>query len=278
MGFWVLILLGIMQGLTEFLPVSSSGHLVLLYNIFGIEDNTMIVSILFHVATLLAVIVYYRKDLWILITHPLCKTNRKLVVTTIFTVIIYLVLDPLIEYAFGGGDVLIIFFVITAILLFISDYIASRNRKKNGEPTPIESTPNFDYTNYITDLPLSYKQAIIIGVSQGFACIPGISRSGTTIATSRIIGCDNISAKYSFLISIPVIIGSLLLEILEGGSIAGVNIAGLIVGFIICFIVGLLCIKVMVEFVRKSKLQYFSYYLLALATFLLLNSLFFHLF
>ena len=275
MGFWVLLLLGTVQGLTEFLPVSSSGHLVLLYNIFGIEDNTMLVSILFHIATLLAVVLYYRKDIWILITHPLCKTNRKLIVTTICTVAIYLLIDPLVEYAFGG-ETLSIFFILTAIILFVSDFVANKNKNKNIVAP--ESMPNFNYTNHLIDLPLSYKQAIIIGISQGFSCIPGISRSGTTIATSRLVGCDSISAKYSFLISIPIIIGSLLLEILKGGNISNVNIAGLIIGFVVCFVVGLLCIKVMVEFVKKSKLQYFSYYLLALATFMILNDLVLHLF
>lgn len=275
MGFWILVLLGVVQGLTEFLPVSSSGHLVLLYNIFGVEDNTLIVSILFHLATLLAVVIYYWRDIWILIRHPLCPTMRKLVVTTIFTAVIYLCISPIVDIAFGGST-LPIFFTLTAIILLVSDFVAKKNKQKETNPY-VEPTGK-DYENHIINLPLSYKQAIIIGISQGIAVIPGISRSGTTIATSRIIGCDNISAKYSFLISIPVILGSLLLEIIKGGSLAGVNIAGMIVGFIVCFLVGLVCIKVMVEFVKKSRLQYFSYYLLALATFLILNSLVFKLF
>ena len=275
MGFGILILLGVVQGLTEFLPVSSSGHLVLLYNIFGIEDNTLIVSILFHLATLFAVVVYYRKDIWILIRHPLCKTNRKLIVTTIFTAIVYLVISPIVDIAFGG-ETLPIFFVLTAIILLISDWLANKNQGKKN--IILEPTNQKDYEKYIIDLPLSYKQAIIIGISQGIAVIPGISRSGTTIATSRIIGCDDISAKYSFLISIPIIIGSLLLEILKGGSLTGVNIGGLISGFIVCFAIGLLCIKVMVEFVKKSRLQYFSYYLLTISTFLILNNLVFKIF
>lgn len=273
MGFWILILLGLMQGLTEFLPVSSSGHLVLLYNIFGIQDNTLIVSILFHLSTLMAVVIYYRKDIWILIRHPFCKTNRKIIVTSIFTVIIYLLINPIVDYAFGG-DTIYIFFVLTAFILFISDHYA-----KNTNTNILDDNLSYlDYQKYLTNLPLTYKQAIIIGISQGIAVIPGISRSGTTIATSRLIGCNNISAKYSFLISIPVIIGSLMLEIIKGNSLQGVNISGLIIGFIICFIVGLLCIKMMVEFVKKSKLQYFSYYLLALSTLLIVNDLILHLF
>ena len=273
MGFWILIILGIIQGLTEFLPVSSSGHLVVLYAIFGIEDNTVILSILLHLATLLAVLIYYRKDIWILITHPLCHTNRKLLVTTIFTCLVVLAIKPIIDLGFGG-DYISIFFVITGILLIVSDIVANK-KKKIGV---IENTSTINYSEYMQNLPLTYTQAIIIGVSQGIACIPGISRSGTTIATSRILGCDQISAKYSFLISIPIIIGSLLLEIIDGATLAGVNIPGIIVAFVLCFVVGLLCIKVMVEFVKRCKLQYFSYYLFALSTFLILNSLFFHLF
>ena len=264
MGLWVLMLLGIIQGLTEFLPVSSSGHLVLLYNIFGIESDTILLSIIFHISTLLAVIIYYRRDIWTLIRHPFCPTNRKILLTSIITFIVYLIIKPIVDRVFGG-EFLSIFFVITAFLLIISDYIASRKK-------PIPNTHN------IENIDLTYFQAIMIGISQGIAVIPGISRSGATIATARILGCGNDSARYSFLISIPIIIGSLLLTIIEGGSIASVNIWGLIVGFVLCFIVGLLCIKLMVEFVRKSKLTHFSIYLLLLSAFLILNDLVLHLF
>lgn len=274
MGVWILILLGLVQGLTEFLPVSSSGHLVLLYNIFGIQDNTLIVSILFHLSTLLAVVIYYRKDIWILVRHPFCKTNGKIIITSICTVIVYLVISPIVDYVLGG-ETIYIFFVFTAFILFISDHFA---RNQGNKHITQQGLSKSDHVNYITDLPLTIGQAVIIGISQGIAVIPGISRSGTTIATSRLIGCDGISAKYSFLISIPVIIGSLLLEIIKGENLAGVNISGLIIGFIICFVIGILCIKVMVEFVKKSKLQYFSYYLLALSTFLIMNDLVLHLF
>ena len=116
MTFWILIILGIIQGLTEFLPISSSGHLVLLYKIFGIENDTILLSIILHIATLLAVIVYYIKDIWSLIRHPLCNTNRKIIVTTLFTCIVALILKPIIDLAFDGRS-LSIFFVITGIYI-----------------------------------------------------------------------------------------------------------------------------------------------------------------
>lgn len=266
----ILIVLGIIQGLTEFLPVSSSGHLLLFYEIFGVKGDTLILSILFHVATLLAVLIYYRKDVIKLLKKPFCTTNRKLVVTTLFTCIVYLIFRPLIDSTFSG-EYLFIFFILTAIILYVSDYVAER---KSILKRQINLPSNYD----ITDLPITYKQAIIIGLSQGLACIPGISRSGTTIATARIMGVDSSSTTYSFLISIPIIMGSLLLNIIEGGSIEVTSYVGLIFGFVAAFIVGLLAIKLMINLVKKCKLIYFSYYLLILATFLILNDIFFKLF
>ena len=266
----ILIILGLIQGLTEFLPVSSSGHLLLFYEIFGVEGDTLILSILFHIATLLAVVIYYRKDIIRLIKKPFCKTNRKIIVTTIFTVIIYLAFKKIIDCTFSG-DYLFIFFILTAVILYISDYFAEKN-----DITKRQKIIAISYD--ITDLQISYKQAIIIGLSQGLACIPGISRSGTTIATARIMGIDNSSTTYSFLISIPIIIGSLILNIIEGGSLAVGSTTGVILGFITAFIVGLLAISLMIKLVKKCKLIYFSYYLLILASFLVLNDIFFKLF
>jgi undecaprenyl-diphosphatase len=264
------IILGVVQGLTEFLPISSSGHLLLFYDMFGIKGDTLLLSIIFHVATLLAVLIYYRKEIIKLIKNPFCSTNKKIVLTTIFTVIIYLLFKKLIDSTFNG-DYLFIFFIFTAVILYISDYVAEKNTIAKRQ---INLPTNYDITN----LPITYKQAIIIGLSQGFACIPGISRSGTTIATARIMGIDNSSTTFSFLISIPIIIGSLILNIIEGGSIGEVNIIGVSLGFIFAFIIGLLAIKLMVNLVKKCKLIYFSYYLLILSTFLILNDIFFKLF
>lgn len=266
----VLIILGVIQGLTEFLPVSSSGHLVLFYEIFGVKGDTLILSILFHVATLLAVVIYYRKEIIKLLKNPFCPTNMKIIVTTMFTVIVYLIFRPIIDKTFNG-EYLFIFFILTAIILYVSDYIAEKN-------IITKRLINIPISYDITNLPITYKQAIIIGLSQGVACIPGISRSGSTIATARIMGIDNSSTTFSFLISIPIIIGSLILNIIEGGSLAVDSYMGVIVGFIAAFIVGLLAISLMIKLVKKCKLIYFSYYLLILATFLVLNDIFFKLF
>ena len=130
MTFWVLIILAVVQGLTEFLPISSSGHLVLLYNFFGIENNVKLLSILLHIATLLSVLIFYRKELIVLIKNPLCSTNRKLVVTTIFTCLVVLIIKPFIDKSFDG-QYLFVFFIITAMLLFISE-ATERHYNING--------------------------------------------------------------------------------------------------------------------------------------------------
>lgn len=260
MTIFILILLGIIQGLTEFLPISSSGHLVLLYNIFGIQDNTLFLSIILHLATLLSIIVYYHHDIITLIRHPFCNTNKKILATTISTCLVVLVLKPIIDKSFDGS-LLPIYFVITGIILWISDWFGEKNAH-----TYISSP--------IENLQITYYQAIVIGLSQGIACIPGISRSGTTIATSKFCGVKNDNAKYSFLISIPIILASLLLEIIDGVSLQNINFIGLVLSFLICFVIGLLCIKFMTKILSNHKLKYFSFYLFILAILLIIKNFF----
>ena len=272
MSFWILILLAVVQGLTEFLPVSSSGHLVLLYNIFGIEDGTVILSILLHIATLLSVLIYYRKEVVALVRHPLCPTNRKIIVTTICTCVIVLLIKPIIDNAFDG-EYLFVFFVITAILLFVSDYLSERRGMLSRTTGFVQKNIQRVNGEDITNIGVSYKQAILIGVTQGFACIPGISRSGSTIAMSRMCGAEN-SARYSFLISIPIIIASFVMELVSSDvSWSNINIVGLIVSMSICFLIGLLCIRVMTQLVSKNRLTIFAYYLIILSAVLILLSI-----
>ena len=137
----------------------------------------------------------------------------------------------------------------------------------------ISKNPHIDSQD-ITNIELTYKQAIIIGITQGVACIPGISRSGSTIAIGQMCGAKD-TARYSFLISIPIIIASFLMEIFEGVlSATNINIIPLILSMIICFVIGLLCIKVMTRLVKKNKIALFGYYLLGLSTILVVLSFF----
>lgn len=271
------IFMGIIQGLTEFLPVSSSGHLAIFKNIFHINTDTgMLYDVLLHIGTLIAVFVVYRKDIWKMIIEGFgllgdaCynvsiflkkkskpdliyrkvikngyrKFDMLVIVSTIPTAIIGLVAQDLVEAA---SELLIIpgiCLIITAILLFVSD------RMKDGEKTPKHVT----YTN-----------AFGIGICQGIATLPGLSRSGTTIAACLISGFDrNFAVKYSFIMSIPAILGALVLELKDIGSVSivPVEVVYYIIGTIIAAVVGYICIKTLLVIVRKKKFMFFGFYCL----------------
>ena len=241
--FLVLFFMGLVQGLTEFLPVSSSGHLVLLSNIFSVEES-LFISILLHIATLLSICVVFWRDILKLIKFPFSKDTIMLVVATIPTCIIALVFMPLIKASFGG-NFLPISFLITAILLVVTE-LFTKNKKE-----------------------FSYKTAIIMGIAQGFAVFPGISRSGSTICAGILAGGDKKECtKFSFLMSIPIILLSLIMEIYEGisGGIAiSYPISAIIIAFIIAFLSGIFAIKFMMKLTEKGKLWWFSCYLLLLS-------------
>lgn len=274
MAIWIIIILGIVQGASEFLPVSSSGHLVLFYNIFNITDNTILLSVILHVATLLAVVLCYYKQIFELIKNPFCETNKKLLVSTIPTVIIVILLKSLVEKTFSG-DFIIIGFLITALVLLISQIKENKVNKLKNKYFVTQPNIYLSKNHDITNLNISYKQALLIGTAQGIAVFPGISRSGSTIATGLISGVSKQEvADFSFLLSIPIIIGGLLFELIDvvKGE-AGLNIGwlSLSVGFLFSFISGLVCIKLMLKFVKSKKLTWFSLYLVLLSTFLILN-------
>lgn len=239
-----IIILGIVQGLTEFLPVSSSGHLVLLNKIFKIEGNFILLSVVLHVATLFSVCIVLRKQIWELIKHPFSSEAKKLYVATIPTVIIVLIFKKFFESAFSGAF-LPICFMITAVLLFITEML-SKNRQQ--------------------EKPLSYKSAIVMGVVQGAAVLPGISRSGSTIASGLLMGeGKEQTTSFSFLMSIPIILASLALEIYEmvksGAGLVGFGIFDMLLGFVFAFVVGIFSIKLMYKAVKDKKLIWFSLYL-----------------
>lgn len=246
MEIFVLILLGLVQGATEFLPVSSSGHLVLLGNLFGIE-NSLFVSIILHLATLFSILVMLRKEVFTLVRHPLSRQTMLLATATIPTCLIVLVIMPLVDKAFGGAF-LGVCFLVTAIVLMLAERLSKKQAKVQE---------------------LNFKQAFIMGVAQGLAVFPGISRSGSTISAGLVSGADREStAKFSFLMSIPIILLSLVLEIYKictTGKQIEVNIVGLILAFVCAFVVGILAIKWMLNLTSKANFRWFSLYLVVIA-------------
>ena len=246
MEIFVLCLLGLVQGLCEFLPISSSGHLVLMSQLFGVEDS-LFVSIVLHMATLLAVLVVFRKDIWLMLKHPFSIESMNIVIATIPTCVIVLILMPVVDESFGGSYLAFSFLISACLLLFSQNF--AKKRAFQGTFTR--------------------KNALIMGIAQGLAVFPGISRSGTTICAGLLSGGDKKEcAKFSFLMSVPIIILSMIMEIVKialGGQTVAVNPIGMILSFLIAFLVGILSIKVMIKFTEKANFKWFSIYLFSLA-------------
>jgi len=243
------ILLGIIQGLTEFLPVSSSGHLELGKAVLGdksIPEESLLFTVVLHFATALSTIVVFRKDIWSLLKGILkfewnddLQFASKIAISMIPAVIVGLFFEEQLEQLFGGNILLVGFMLlITAILLFFAD--KAKNTNKN----------------------VSFSNAFIIGVAQAIAMLPGISRSGATISTSVLLGNDKTkAARFSFLMVVPLIFGKIAKDILSGDlSLESQNFTTLSIGFIAAFISGLFACTWMIRLVKKSKLSYFAIY------------------
>ena len=238
------IILGIVQGLTEFLPVSSSGHLLLLQEIFGITENTLFTTIVLHLGTLLAVVIYYFKDLVGLLKPQSHKTIWHLFVATIPACIVGLFLDDFFS-SLGTSKVLAITFSLTAIMLLGTEIFV----KKQNAQKPIDT-----------------KTALICGLTQCIALTPGISRSGSTICGGLLSKANPTEvAKFSFFMSIPVILGSLILELFKVELIS-LNWLALGFGFMASFISGLLAIKIMMKIIGKCNFKWFSVYLFIISS------------
>ena len=251
MSVFVAIFLGIIQGLTEFLPVSSSGHLVLFQKIFGIDVDCLMFDIVVHLGTLVAVFVVFRKAIFDMIKHPFCEKSKKLVVATIPTVLIAILFKDFFKTAFGG-NYLFFGFLRTAIFMFIATYVSKHN---------------YQYKS------LSYANAGVMGVFQGFAILPGVSRSGSTITSALVQGVRRSeSAEFSFLMSIPAIFGSLVFELFDvGASSINISFVSMIFGFVFSALAGYIAIKFMLKVIKKAKFFWFGIYLVVLSIFLALN-------
>tara|TARA_B100001146_G_scaffold5336_1_gene4749 strand:- start:267 stop:1055 length:789 start_codon:yes stop_codon:yes gene_type:complete len=244
------LILGIIQGLTEFLPVSSSGHLELGKAILGdnsIPEESLMFTVVMHFATALSTIVIFRKDIWEILRGLLqfkwneeTQFSLKIIISMIPAAIVGVLFEEQLEQLFGGSVLLVGFMlIITALLLWLAD------KAKN------------------TGKPVSYSNAFVIGVAQAIALLPGISRSGSTISTSVLLGNDKTkAARFSFLMVVPLILGKIAKDLLDGELTHTGNSTGLIVGFIAAFVSGLFACTWMISLVRKSKLSYFAIYCL----------------
>ncbi len=249
MSYIEALILGIIQGLTEFLPVSSSGHLEIAKVLFGdstIPQESMTFTIVLHFATALSTMVVFRKEVFDIIKglfqfqwNDETKFTLKIIISMIPAVIIGLMFEEQLE-AFFNGNLLMVGFMllITALLLLLAD------KAKN------------------TDKNVSYKNSFIIGISQAIAMLPGISRSGATISTSVLLGVDREkAARFSFLMVVPLIFGKVAKDLM-GGEIdfQSENIGSMGLGFVAAFISGLIACSWMISLVKKSKLHYFAIY------------------
>jgi len=249
MDYFESILLGIVQGLTEFLPISSSGHIEISKVILGSsfdKNEGLLFTIILHFATALSTMCFFRKDLIDVFKGLFTKNwndSKKfsilILISMIPAVIIGLVYEDLINSLFNGNLILVgAMLYVTALLLFLSDFL---KLKKNE---------------------ITYKNSFIIGVAQAIAILPGVSRSGATIAISIIMGIDREkAARFSFIMVIPLIFGSMFKSMIDYDlTFENYNMINLILGFSSAFITGLFACKWMISLVKNSKLYYFSVY------------------
>jgi len=261
MSIWEALVLGVVQGITEFLPVSSSGHLVLLQKIFGIEEPTLVFDTALHGGTLVAVLVVLRRDIWNILRRIFQPLTLFLIIGTIPAVIAALLFKNRIEEAFASASFLGFAFLITSSLLIISDRLYRGSKKPGGLPARLDGPPKIR-----TQDEMKWTDALLIGVLQAVAIIPGVSRSGATISGALFRRLDrDFAARFSFLLSIPAILGALVLQIksLSGSGAAGAGTIGLLplaVGVISACIVAFFSIRLTLKIVREHSLLGFSLY------------------
>lgn len=240
-------LLGLVQGLTEFLPVSSSGHLALL-EYLGVGEESVAFNLALHLATLLAVTVVFRKDLVRLIKNPLSKETRFLLLATVPTA---LCAGAIRYFLPQTADYLPTAFLTTSVLLVLPS-VCQRGV--------------CDYLGKGWQ-----RRAVFVGLAQGLACLNGVSRSGATVSAGYLVGMGEESGKNSFLLSVPIIVGSAIVEAI-GGGFSSVPVGGTIVGALTAFSVGILAIKAFLKVLKKRKIFLFSIYtfFLSVTSFLIL--------
>jgi undecaprenyl-diphosphatase len=252
------LILGIVQGLTEFLPVSSSGHLELAKWIMqddSLAAESMLMTVTLHAATALATLVVFRKDVLEIITDLFkfkwndgTKFAALIVISMVPAAIVGVLFDDLLEQLFDKQIVLVAcMLILTGLLLFLAD--RAKNTNKN----------------------VSFKDSAIVGLAQAVAILPGISRSGATISTSVLLGIDREkSAKFSFLMVVPLILGKMAKDLLDGDFSGTVSLPELSIGFVAAFLTGIVACVWMIKLVKRAELKWFAYYCFAVAAIVLI--------
>lgn len=261
-----ILILGFVQGIAEFLPISSSAHLIIFRDIFGIGSGTsanmdLTFDIALHFGTLLAIGVFFFKDFIKMIQKGFTKGVKDddgkilwyLVAATIPAAIVGVLFEEAIENVVRSNYVVIaIALAVMGIIIYLADKFSKETK---------------------TIKKMTLKDAILVGCSQVFALIPGFSRSGTTIAAGRVLGLDRESAaKFSFFLSAPVVLGAVCLQLIKGTtfSVIAANLGTFILGILVSFVIGLLCIKYLLKYLQKHNFKIFMIYRVVLAAVVLI--------
>lgn len=253
MDFYWSIVYGFIQGVTEFLPISSSGHLALIPYFFKLEDPGVLFDLLMHLGTAFAVILYFRKEVYslilelkkLIIDRDVENTSfiQNFIISTFGSFLLILLIKDF-AFDYGRSAKIIGFnFILFGILMFIAD-------KKKNLGVDLTKKRNL-------------KMSLLIGLSQSLAVFPGVSRSGATLSSSRFLGMGRVEAsRFSFLLSLPVILGSIVFKVPEilGGSIPHVEVSVMVSGIIFSFLFGIITIHVFLKLIAKIGLVYFSIY------------------
>lgn len=263
------IILGLLQGVAEFLPISSSGHLAVVQRLFDLQDIPLLFDVFLHLATLLAVIIFFWKKIWYLLC-VFCRwiTRRsKQEDSSAHSTIIAFLIGTGVTGVFGillsdfisdiSIKIICCGFIITAFLLLLSAWIEKKYFANKTSQSSEQDSENI----YVKPI-----QGLFIGLAQGFGVFPGISRSGSTIAGALLCGVNRKTAgEFSFLLSIPAILGAFLLEVKDIGQISSsVGIAPIVAGCVAAFISGFVALFFLMKIICKGKLEWFSLYLIPL--------------
>lgn len=257
MFWWQAIIIGFVQGVTEFLPVSSSGHLAITYQLLGLSEEPVVLSVMLHLFTLLAVLVYFRKT--ILDLKP--KQLVTLGIASLPAGLVGFLLKDLIDSFFSSLLLVGLLFSLTGLINMIGDYVLTL--QSIGKPKKLWSWPNL-------------KQALFIGLAQAIAILPGVSRSGMTVTTGLIAGGGRQNAfKFSFLLSLPAVAGAFLLEVFEFKEMILTQLQpSLFLAGAVAFISGYLSLKILSLVLQESKLKWFGFYMLILSVVIVITQLF----